>query len=54
MSRAARLLRGRDTVFEIEDDGVGVAVERLGDLPLAVGRDEQPGAGLGHCGFFEE
>ena len=47
-----RLLRRGDAVLEVEDDRVGVAVERLGDLPLAVGGDEQPGARLAHCGFF--
>ena len=45
---ARRRLLGRgDAVLEVEDDGVGVAVERLGDLLLAVGGDEQPAARLG-------
>ena len=48
------LLRGRDAVLEVEDDRVRLAIERLGDLSLAVGRDEQPGAGLGHCGRLLE
>ena len=47
-----RLLRRGNAVLEVEDDGVGVAVECLGDLLLAVGGDEQPAARLGHCGFF--
>src|SRR4029079_17300796 len=46
-------LQGRgDAVLEIEDDCVGVAVERLADLALAVGRDEQPGARLHQPPFF--
>ena len=43
---------GRDAVLEVEDDGVGVALKRLGDLPFAVRRNEQPGPGLAHCAFF--
>ena len=47
-----RLLRRGDAVLEVEDDRVGLAVERLGDLLFAVGRDEQPAARLGHDGFL--
>src|SRR6185437_16013024 len=47
-----RLAVRHHAVLEVENDCVGVAVERLHDFPLAVGRDEQPGSGLGHCGFF--
>src|SRR6185503_2668335 len=46
------LHRRDDAVLEVEDDRVGLAVERLGDLALAVGGDEQPRARLHQSGFF--
>ena len=52
ISRAAAFWPKANAVLEIEDDRVGLAFDRLGDLLLAVRRHEQPAARLAHAGFF--
>jgi len=53
-SESECLAVGGDAILEVEDDRVGVAVERLLNLLVAVGGDEQPAARWHqrHAGFF--
>jgi hypothetical protein len=44
-----RLVLRRHRVFEVEQDDVGAALDRLGHLALAVARREQPGAHFQRC-----
>src|SRR4029079_15297820 len=51
-----RLVRWRNSVFQVEDHRVGLAGQRLHHLLVAVRGNEQPAAGegpaLAHAGFF--